>query len=142
VIGPPAEWSVGPQSLGVDPNFQGVGIHPGLTVQQWLSLPPGRWDLSLRYQSSVSLRLEAGGARTMLRPVTELFSQYWPTGLALDGGRSVHISLHASSANRGAMGRVVLLGAVVATPAPWPETRIPLKDACGRYVDWFRRRAG
>jgi hypothetical protein len=26
-----------------------------------------------------------------------------------------------------------------ASRAGWPETEVPLRDACGRYVDWFRR---
>ena len=40
------------------------------------------------------------------------------------------------AARPGAIGRLGGLGKIVATRAPWPVERVPLRAACGRYVDW------
>jgi hypothetical protein len=122
-----------------NPQLQQVAIGSRVAVEQGIRLPPGRWDLSLQYQSPVGLHLRAGELHADLPPVTEPLSQYWSAGRLSGEGRAVKITVRGDGARFGAVRRTVLLGAVVATRAGWPETAIPLRDACGRYVDWFRR---
>ncbi|MEK6278393.1 MAG: hypothetical protein AABM29_10320 [Actinomycetota bacterium] len=112
-------------------------VPAGFAVSQTLRLPPGRWDLSLQYSSPVSLQVRAGELSAHPSAVTEPLSQYWPIGSLTSAGRRVAVEVEVADARLGAIERKTRLGRVVASPANWDVATVPLRDSCGRYVDWM-----
>jgi hypothetical protein len=113
-----------------------------------LRLGPGRWRLSLQYDSQVPLTVRAGGNSTRLPPSLDgmyLTHQgqgaYWAAGLVtLRRPTRVRIAVDApepSSFQRflGAR-RQVWLGGIAATKVA-PPRKLAIGDACGQYVDHY-----
>jgi hypothetical protein len=115
-----------------------------------LYLTPGRWDLSLQYASTQALHLSASGPglaapfhadlRTNL-----LFrgpSPYYPVG-SLDVKTAATVVVEVDVADPPLIGRLLhteskaYLSGLAATRADPPRQTVPLRQACGRYVDWY-----
>lgn len=130
--------------------WQGSIAKPGETARTTVTLPRGRWDVSLQYVSGVPVTVRGPGLDKKLAQNFGLITTYWPAGTVTSSGGPVTISVTA--AQRNWFGR--LLGAPRGTRAPlspgmFPlytaaftrhdETprRIPAAKSCGRYADWF-----
>jgi hypothetical protein len=134
-VGKPAAWRPG--------RFFAV---PG-AARQTLRLPSGRWALSLQYQSPVPLVLRAPGLRVALPPSLdgkvpyfEGGGPFWPAGSVRGGGRvTVTVSAGKLDGIQRLLGvkRRVALGKLAATGTTAQKV-VPIRDACGKYVDWFR----
>ena len=129
-------------------------------AQQRLYLTPGRWDISIQYASTQELRVTASGG-ALAAPFdatlrTNLLfrgpSPYYPVG-SLEvrrpgrGPSSRSASIDPPSVGRllGTESRAYLAG-LAATRSDPARQAVPLRGACGRYVDWYgspraRRRA-
>jgi hypothetical protein len=119
-------------------------------AQQRLYLTPGRWDLSLQYASTQALHVTAtGGALAAPFSATLrtnlLFrgpSPYYPVG-TLEVKRPGEVVFDVSVDDPPLVGRVLgtdskaYLTGLAATRADPPRQTVPLRRACGRYVDWF-----
>ena len=134
-------------------------VESGSASSQALTLPPGRWRISIQYDSTRALRIRAPGMDATL-----------PANLDYRGSVPFHAAGELTVRRRGPVrftvsverpplaGRllgaysVAHLGTIAASPAagdraggPLPglgERRIPLRRACGRYLDWFRPPGG
>jgi hypothetical protein len=133
-----------------------VGV-AGSTASVRLRLPAGRWTISLQYASTVALTVTAAGRRaqpTFRRPMPaslERLGPYWLVGqLRVRRPGPITFALHYRPlplAGRllGAAGEtrppiptgLSPRGRLVATRADVPVRRVPLRRACGRYVDWY-----
>ena len=129
-------------------------VESGSASSQTLTLPPGRWQISIQYDSTRALRIRASGMDATL-----------PANLDYRGSVPFHAAGELTVRRRGPVrftatverpplaGRllgaysVAHLGTLAASPAPdrpggpvpgLGERRIPLQSACGRYLDWFR----
>jgi hypothetical protein len=130
-------------------------VESGSVSTQTLTLPPGRWRISIQYDSTRALHVKAPGMGATL-----------PANLDYRGSVPFHAVGELRVRRRGPVrfevsverpplaGRllgaysVAHLGTLAATPAagerasvPLPgagERHIPLRRACGRYLDWFR----
>ncbi len=126
-----------------------IGV-PGHTARLEVSLPPGRWDVSLQYLSFTSVVVRAPQLREVIAPNFGLIDQYWPAGTLTSDGQPLTLKL--TSENRSWLGR--LLGSMRSVrtaddPGMTPlwhvaftvhgatPQRVPVRQACGRYVDWF-----
>jgi hypothetical protein len=119
---------------------------PGSAAQR-LDLGPGRWHLSLQYHSQVPLTVEAGGSEVELPASLDgmyLTHQgegaFWPAGEVRQeerGAVTVRVTAARPTARQRAVGvtRQVWLGGLAASQ-PGTE-QVPMRDACGRYVDHF-----
>lgn len=123
---------------------------PG-TATMRMHLPRGPWDLSLQYDSQVSLVVSAGGHSFTLPPSLDGMylseqgkASYWGAGTLRSKGERVKITVSAqepSSLQRlVGVRRQVWLGSIAATRGG--ATKIPLHDACNRFVDHFIVRGG
>jgi hypothetical protein len=124
---------------------------PGAAMQT-LRLGPGRWLLSLQYQSQVPLTVEAAGASASLPPSLQGMylthqgqGSFWAAGeveVRRHGPVKVTVEAAEPSGLQRALGveRRVWLGVLAATRAG-PPTRTSLHGACGRYVDHYLARA-
>jgi hypothetical protein len=119
-------------------------------AQQRLYLTPGRWDISLQYASTQALHVTASGG-PLAAPFDAtlrsnlLFrgpSPFYPVGtlevkspgevvfdVSVDEPPLVGRLLHAES-------KAYLTG-IAATRADPPRETVPLRRACGRYIDWY-----
>lgn len=141
VVGPKEDWRDGPRpALGEE-------------TSQKLSLPAGRWNLSLQYFSPVAihLRAQAAGLDEQLPAALDgqrpnqltLFNdgQYWPAG-SIELQRPARLRFTVSVDDPDALQRLTsydgtaFLGELTARPVG-PERRVPLVAACGSWVDFY-----
>ena len=115
------------------------GILPGNTDTTSLRLPAGTWDLSLQYSSPETLDVSAAGRRWRMPAYLDRPGPFFAVGTVVSTGAPVTVTVHAerSSSLTGPI-LAALLTQVVATPHPDPRVLVPLRRACGRYVDWLR----
>jgi hypothetical protein len=120
-----------------------------------LYLTPGRWDLSIQYASTQPLHVTASGPGLTSPFSTELRanllfrgpSPYYPVG-SLDVKRPGNVIVNVDVGDPPLIGRLLrteskayLSGLAFTRSDPARET-IPLRQACGRYVDWYEVAAG
>ncbi|MSO42415.1 MAG: hypothetical protein EXQ70_11080 [Solirubrobacterales bacterium] len=109
-----------------------------------LLLSPGRWRISLQYASTEPLHVRAPGLDETLKP-SLLFrgpQPYFDAGELVVRKRTL-VPFKVTVDPAPWFGRLIgtdtraYLGPIAATPAG-PREVIPLSEACGRYVDWYR----
>ena len=111
-----------------------------------MKLPRGRWDLSLQYDSQVSLQVSAGGRSFTLPPSLDGMyltepgrASFWSAGNVQSKGGTVKVKVDASepSSFQRFVGvrRQVWLGGIAATSGG-PQT-VPLHDTCKRFIDHY-----
>jgi hypothetical protein len=125
-------------------------LSSGERTSQTLSLPPGRWRLSLQYFSPFELSLSAPGFEQRLipaldgqRPNTISLAndgQFWPAGEIVSRGGPIRFTLAAAEPSAlqelsGYEGRGYL-GDLVAVRAA-PRRIVPLSAACDGWLDWY-----
>jgi hypothetical protein len=107
---------------------------------QVLRLPPGTWDISLRWFSDVPLRVRAGALRTTLPAYTADETTFASAGQVHSEGGPLTVRVNVPARRRLATLRTVRLGTVAATRVDERGRLVPLARACGKYVDWYRLR--
>jgi hypothetical protein len=104
-----------------------------------IALPAGTWDLAARYRSMSPLRIMYGSVRVGgLPPNTDWPGPYWSAGRIVSDGHAQQLVVIAERESR--FGGAVVpaeVGALVAVSTEGEKT-VPLKQACGKYVDWYR----
>jgi hypothetical protein len=125
----------------------------GSPVTQTLRVPAGRWAISIQYDSTQPLVVSAPGMSATLPANLDYRGSvpYYPAGeLTVPHGGPVGFTV---TVERPPLAGRLLgttseahLGAIAASPAgpggPIPgeaERRVPLRRACGRYLDWYQR---
>jgi hypothetical protein len=124
----------------------------GKSATQTLRVPAGRWDVSLQYVSSTPLEIRGPGLSLHLPANLERLSNYWPAGTLVQP-RGGPLTIRVTTGYPGAVGRLLgapartralgptdhaPLGALALTRAGARPRIVPLRQACGRYVDWYR----
>jgi hypothetical protein len=124
---------------------------PG-TATQRLRVGPGRWALSLQYHSQVPLTISAPGLQVGLPASLDGMylthraqGAFWAAGrLHAKHGGPVTVTVSARKPSRFqrlvGVRRQVWLGPLAATQAG--SGNVPLRSACGRFVDHFTVRRG
>jgi hypothetical protein len=113
-------------------------LTPGRSTQVSVQLRPGTWWLSEPYISNYPIDLTAPGLRVTLPANLDWPGPgpRWPVGrITVTGTAPVVFTFHVHDtplAPRVLVGLFVL----VATPEGTPHT-VPLRRACGQYVDWY-----
>ncbi|HYZ30329.1 MAG TPA: hypothetical protein VE570_14800 [Thermoleophilaceae bacterium] len=144
------EWAgVLPEPI-VKTEWHGSIARPGGRATMTVTLPRGRWDLSLQYVSATPATVRAPGLTKQMPENFGLITTYWPAGTLTSYGRPLELSV--TTAQRTWFARLLggpramraplspgtrpLLGAAFTRHGTTPQ-RIPARKACGRYVDWF-----
>jgi hypothetical protein len=128
-------------------------VEGGSAVTQTLSIPRGRWEISLSYDATRPLQVSAPGFAATVPANLDYRGSvpYYPVGeMTVKRGVPVRFSVREQSPPT--LGRLLgtkaeaHLGAIAASPAgaggPIPgeaERAVPLGHACGRYLDWYAR---
>jgi hypothetical protein len=142
-VGPATSWE------------PGTTIENGGSASQTLRLGPGRWALSLQYDSTRPLTVRAAGLEARLPANLDYrgSAPFWPAGeVSVPPGDPVTIT--ATVDEPPAVGRILgadsvaHLGAFAATrladggPLPGKAgLAVGGERACGSYVDWYRPRS-
>lgn len=113
-------------------------LGPGGTVTVTLVLPAGRWELETPYLSPLPLRVTVAGVETTLPANLERPGPRWPIG-QVDLARAARVAatFHLEDNWLAPETDVGVPGELLATPAGG-EHLIPLSQACGKLVDWYR----
>jgi len=110
----------------------------GDTREQVLRLSPGTWEISLRWFSDVPLRLSAGSLHTTLPAYMNDETTFASAGRVRSGGGPLTVRVHVPPRRRLASLRTARLGTLVATRVDERGRLVTLRQACGKYVDWYR----
>jgi hypothetical protein len=129
----------------------------GSPVAQTLTLPKGRWEISISYDATRPVHVTAPGLDATLPANLDYRGSvpFYPVG-RLEAERRGPVRFAVSVEQPPLAGRLLgtkseaHLGAIAASPAaasggPIPgqaERQLPLRQACGRYLDWYRPSAG
>jgi hypothetical protein len=130
----------------------GTTRYAGETARTTLRLPAGVWDLSLQYVARQGVHFTTRGLDRMLPANLERLGPYWPVGtVRLARATTLHVRvrsrdvtwfgrlLDARGESRGLRTNLTLpLRNLVATRHGARPRLVPLRRACGRYVDWYR----
>jgi hypothetical protein len=129
--------------------WQGYADDAGSSASRTLSLPPGRWDLSLQYQSRNPLTVSAPGLHRRMPANLDRMGSFFGVGTVTGGGP---VRIRVDVDELGLIGRLLgarghtralnspgfhALGELAATRHGERPERIPLARACGRYVDSY-----
>jgi hypothetical protein len=117
-----------------------AAVPAGARYTVGLRLPAGRYSLSLQYTSPQDVRLSAPGLKQSLAASLDRRGAMWPAG-TLVVPRSGSVPVTFSVPRRpplGSRSQIATFGLVAAVPGDGTPQRVPLRRACGRYVDWYR----
>jgi hypothetical protein len=111
----------------------------GETVSVPLDLPAGAWELGMPYASPYPVEVTAPGLKTVLP------ANFDRPGPRLRVGRLVvrrpgplSVSFHVEDTALAPAAAVATFSHLVITPAASTDRIVPIAQACGRYVDWYR----
>ena len=106
-----------------------------------LKLPAGRWQLSLPYLSQEAVIVIGGGLHVTLPPNLDRPGTVWPVGTVTSTGAPITLTFHMTHpglvTSHDPVTQFFTPQALVAAP-PQADQRVPLRQACGRYVDWYQ----
>ncbi|MEA2493116.1 MAG: hypothetical protein QOJ29_1027 [Thermoleophilaceae bacterium] len=137
VLAGKSDWHGQPRSAGESAT---------LTVR----LPRGHWDVSLQYVSTTGLDIRTRGVRTTLPATLDRLGPYYRAG-TISVTRVTPVTLSVSAKPMSAIGRLLAapgttralnsvdylpLDGVAFTRHGVRERVMPVRSACGRYVDW------
>jgi hypothetical protein len=133
---PAPNWTL---SSGVHPQPDELGfaaVPAGMGVVQSLSLPQGQWEVSLQYASPTPVLVSINRVSTTIPANLDREGPYWHvTDVVSDGGR-VRVVVTPKPAS-GLASRLASIGTLALTRRNARETIIPLRHACGHYVDRY-----
>lgn len=134
-VTPRPALAVGPPGRRV-PRGTRQSLERGGSIGRRLVLGPGRYELSLVYTAPRRPRVEARGLRADPVPQLDPPGTFWRVGeLDWPGGR-LDVRIEAARMHLGGR-QVTDVGELAAVRLDAPRRLVPLRRACGRYVDWY-----
>ena len=111
-------------------------IPPGGSGSVALVLRPGTWELGSGYTSVRPLRVSAPGLRTTLPANLDRLGSRWRIGrVVVRRTRTLTVVFSTDKTPLTPRSAAAVISMVVATRVE-PRRIVPLRAACGRYVDW------
>ncbi len=134
-------WTSRPRLVGLPPEIG--GIPAGERRQTSVFLPAGRWEVSLQLISRQRVHVDLGrGERGSVVPNLERPGPIWRAAELTQpraGRRRLRLSVEGEplGAKLGAENHPGSLFAAAFVRTDAPRRLVPLREACGRYVDWY-----
>jgi hypothetical protein len=119
----------------------GPGLPPGGAATVSLPLPAGRWEISIQYVSDFVVELSAGSSTWTMPAFLGRPGPFFGIGAVTGLGTKspVQLTIRAPRPSVLTGGKLFAsIPTIAATREPSTRTIVPLRAACGRYVDWFR----
>lgn len=122
----------------------GPGLLPGARTTVAVPLPEGQWDISLQYTSDFTLHVSTQGHKWTMPAALGPNSQFYAVGRIRGHGVQAPVPLRFSldkpSVLTGDGGLIFAsFPMIAATRVPDVRRLVPISQACGQYVDWYRR---
>jgi hypothetical protein len=122
---------------------------PGRSLTQGLDLGRGRWTISLQYSAADSLLVRGPGLDARLPPSYQRLGSFSPVGTIVmrkPGKATFRVETEPPSTLRDLLagpdrlytGFAGQVGAIAAKRVGTKLATVPLRRACGRFVDWYR----
>ena len=141
-IGRQIAASPGIASLMAKPVVQtGIYLSPGHSGDVRMPLPAGSWELSVQYTSTVEMAFSAQGRRYTMPAYLGRPGAFFNVGSVPGTGTGAPVTLHVSADRPSFLSGNTAYGdvfTIAATRIPDVRHIVPLRRACGKYVDWFR----
>jgi len=113
-------------------------ILPGNSTTVRIPLTAGSWDLETPYLSPLPLKVVAPGLQATLPANLERPGPRWPIGqIVLAQSGPVAVTFHVEKYWLTPLSDIATPTTLVATPVG-DERTVPLRQACGKLVDWYR----
>jgi hypothetical protein len=106
-----------------------------------LSLAVGTWELQTPYESQHPIEITAPGLRTTVPANLDRPGPRWRIGrVTIREPATVSVRVRVKEGLLEGIGHTAYMNAILATRLA-SSRLVPLREACGRLVDWFRPRA-
>jgi hypothetical protein len=116
----------------------GAVLAPGERITVRLPLAPGKWRLQTSYLSRLPVAVSAPGLETTLPPNLERVGPRWPLGeVRVRSRRPTDVGFGIGHPQLAPNVPITQIDKVIATREA-PTRVVPVRRACGRYVDWYR----
>ena len=103
-----------------------------------IPLTEGEWDLQAPYLSQHAIEVTADGFRATLPAQLDRPGTRWPIGrIRVPSSGPVALRLRVEDGPLTPPGIAASIDAILATPAS-PTSEVPMRQACGKLVDWYR----
>ncbi|MGN6586514.1 MAG: hypothetical protein ACTHKT_03450 [Solirubrobacterales bacterium] len=113
-------------------------VPPGGSTSVQITLHRGAWELEMPYVSPQAIEVSSPVLTTTLPAYVDRPGQRWRLGrVVLDRSRQLMFTFKVEDNPFTSPIRPAELNNLIAVPVA-PEKVIPVKRACGRYVDWYR----
>jgi hypothetical protein len=107
----------------------------GQTVSVQAPLKPGRWDIGFAYAWRDSVRITAPGLTATLPATQDRQGQFYPVGrITATGPTTITIQPERPPWNSPS---ALLSGGYLAITPVGTQRTVPIKQACGKYLDWY-----
>ncbi len=117
-------------------------IPAGGSATVGLPLVRGTWDLETTYTSPQPVEVSARGLRVALPANLDRPGPRWPLGrVEVPGTEVLSVELRVDETPLTPAGTGAPPSTLIATPMA-PVEIVPVQQACGRYVDWYRSAEG
>ena len=105
-----------------------------------LALDAGLWTVQMQYESQQAIEVTAPGLHRTMPATLDRPGTRWHVGrMRVAGSRGAALRLRVTEAVLTPPGRVAYVASIVATPVGGAST-MPLREACGKHVDWIEPR--
>jgi hypothetical protein len=116
----------------------GAALAPGGTVTLALPLVKGEWTLEASYTSGLPITVTGSGLDATLGANLDRLGPRWPFGKLVIGDKeTVELTFTVGDTLFAPNLPITNLASITATPKA-RERVVPIAQACGRYVDWYR----
>jgi hypothetical protein len=116
----------------------GPALEPAEVATVELPLFKGEWTIESSYLSRLPIKVTGPGIETTLQPNLDRVGPRFPVGkIAVQGKESVALTFTVDDPLFARSMIVAELVHVTATLEA-PERVVPIRQACGKYVDWYR----
>jgi hypothetical protein len=112
-------------------------LRPGGSEQVALNLPSGPWDLSLQFLSDQAVTIRGAGLNVWLPPNKDRPGSRWPVGRVVTAGSPIVLKIHMHDPGLVTSDTQYFAPQQLLAVRPGADRRIPLRKACGQYVDWY-----
>ena len=102
-----------------------------------LTLPRGEWELEVPYTSSLPVDVTLKGLHTTLPANLDRLGSRWRIRrIAIWKQQRMTVSFHTGKDLLTPVSAATVIPSLVATPLG-TERIVPVRRACGQYVDWY-----
>ena len=99
--------------------------------------PPGTYEISLDYEAPRAGTLRAPGVKAPLLATLDRPGSRWRVATVRHPGGTLRLQTQAASLPFDARAQETKVYEMSAVAVDAPRRLVPLRQACGRYVDWY-----